>query len=109
MYSVHRSAFIVHRSYFNCPSALVGAREACGEGDCGDHARMFRDATARDVEGRAVIDRSAYEREAQRHVDGLAEREALDGNHRLIMVARNDRVELAARRAKEDRVRRERP
>src|SRR5205085_682120 len=47
--------------------------------------------------------------EPQRHVDGLAEREALDGDHRLVMVARNDRVELAARRAQEYRVGRERP
>src|SRR5205085_9730578 len=54
------------------------------------------DAPARDVEGRAVVNGGAYEGKPERHVNGLAERQALDRNHRLIMVARNDRVELAA-------------
>src|SRR5215213_10873468 len=102
------SSLIIHHSSLNFdrPAALVGAREARGQGDGGDHARMLGDAAPRDVEGRAVIDRGAYEGEAQRDVDRLAEREALHGDHRLVMVTRNDRVELAARGAQKDRVRR---
>src|SRR5205085_2864320 len=96
-------------SYFDGPAALVGASEMRGQLDGGDHARMLRDAPARDVEGRAVVNRGTYERQAQSDVDRLAEREALDGDHRLVMVTRNHRVELAARRAQEDRVSRVRP
>src|ERR687889_382663 len=89
------SSFVIPHSSLNLhrPPAVVGAREARGQDYRGDHARMLRDAAARDVEGRAVVDRRAYERDPQRHVDRLAEREALDRDHRLVMVARNDRVE----------------
>src|SRR5437763_15755264 len=98
------SSFILPPSSlnFNGPAALVGASEMRGQLDGGDHARMLSDAPARDVEGRAVVNRGAYERQAQSDVDRLAEREALDGDHRLIMVTRNHRVELAARGAQED-------
>src|SRR5256714_14219835 len=109
----HHSSLITHHSSllldFNGSAALVGARQVRGQLDGGDHARMLRDAPARDVEGRAVVNRGAYERQAQSDVDRLAEREALDGDHCLGLVTRYHRVELAARRAQEDRVSRGRP
>ena len=107
--TIHPSLITPHSNFHRPSAALVGAREARGEGDGGDHAGMLGDAAARDVEGRAVIDRGADEGQAERDVDGLAEREALDGDHRLVMVARNHGVELAARGAQKDRVGRVRP
>src|ERR1043165_2218177 len=105
------SSFILPPSSlnFNRSAALVGARQARGQRDGGDHARMLGHAAARDVEGRAVVNRRADERQAERDVDRLAEGKTLDGNHRLVMVARNQGVELAARGAQENRVRRGRP
>src|SRR2546423_5304258 len=102
-------SFSVHSSYFNRPAALVGARQTRGQRDRGDHARMLCSPAARDVESRSVVNRRAYERQAERDVDRLAERETFDGDHRLIMVTRNHRVELAARCAQENRVRGVRP
>src|ERR1044071_3562236 len=65
---------------------------------------MFRQPLARNIEGRPVIYGRAYERQAKGDVDGLAKRQAFDGDHRLVMVTRNDPVKLAARGAQEDRV-----
>ena len=60
-----------------------------------------------DVEGGAVIDRGADDRQAQRHVHRLAEREQLDRNQPLIVIAGDDDVELAAARRAGTRCRRE--
>src|ERR1044072_3084088 len=64
---------------------------------------MFRQPLARNIEGGPVIYGRAYEWQAKGDVDGLAKRQAFDGDHRLIMVTRNDPVKLAARGAQEDR------
>jgi len=55
-----------------------------------------------------VIDRCPDDWKAERHVDGPAEGQQLHGNQPLIVIAGNDRIELAACRAAEDGVARER-
>ena len=73
------------------------------------HAAGVGDAAAGDVERGAVIDRRADDRQAQRDVHGLAEREQLHGHQALIVVAGDDDVELAAVRAHEHGVGGQRP
>jgi hypothetical protein len=51
-----------------------------------------------------VIDRRADDRQADRDVDGGAERQQLDRDEPLVVVAGNHRIELAAYGAHEDRV-----
>ena len=59
------------------------------------------DAFAGDVERGAVIDRRADDRQAERDVHRVTEREQLHGNQSLIVIAGDHRVELAPRRAHE--------
>src|SRR5437660_8927633 len=53
-------------------------RESRGQAHGRDHAARIGDALARDVERGAVIDRRPHDRQAERHIDRLAEREKLD-------------------------------
>src|SRR5215831_4191435 len=65
---------------------------------------MFGYTPARNVKRGPMIDRGANERQAQSHVNRLTKRKALDGDHRLVMIARDHDVELAARGPQENRV-----
>src|SRR5581483_1628165 len=57
-----------------------------------------------DIEGGPVINRGANEWQPDGDVDGLAEGETLDGDQSLVVIAGDDDVELAARRAQENGV-----
>ena len=88
--------------------ATVSSFRPCGEArrqhDGLDQARGVGAILPGDVEGGAVIDRGADDRQAERDVDGGSEGEQLHRNESLVMVAGHDRVELAARGADEDGV-----
>ena len=73
--------------------------------------RLVGSATscAGDVERGAVIDRGADDRKAERDVDRVTEREQLDGNQTLIVIAGDHRVELPLRGAHEHGVAGQRP
>jgi hypothetical protein len=51
-----------------------------------------------------VIDRRPDDGKPERHVDGPAEREQFHGNQPLIVIAGDDRIELATGGAAEDGV-----
>ena len=61
-------------------------RHARGEPQRRDQARRIGLAGAGNVEGRAVIGRGAHERQAERDVDGVLERERLDRDQRLVVI-----------------------
>ena len=65
-------------------------------------------AGAGDVEGGAVIGRGAHERQAERDVDRVIERQRLDRDQRLVVIHRERRVVALARRLMEHRVGRQR-
>ena len=68
---------------------------------------MLRNSLSGDIERRAMIDRRANKWQAQGDIDCFAKRKTLDGNHRLVMITRDDGVELAPRSAQVNRVGRE--
>src|SRR5437870_777261 len=72
------------------------------------HAGMFRDSLSCNVEGGAMIDRGANEWQTQRYINRLAKRKTFNRNHSLIMIARNDTIELSMRGAQENCISRER-
>ena len=67
-----------------------------GEFDGRNHAAVLGDALPCDVEGCAVVYRSAQERQAERDVDCFTERHALNRNESLIVITRKHNVEFAA-------------
>ena len=86
-----------------------GADEARRELERGDEARRARAAGAGDVERGAVIRRGAHERQAERHIDRMIERERLDRDQRLIVIHRERGVVAAPRGGVEHGVGRQRP
>src|SRR5581483_3357510 len=74
-----------------------------------DHALRIGFSRAGDVERSAVVDRRPDDRQAQRDVDRLAERDQLHRNEPLIVVAGHHDVELAPGGTNEHRVGRKRP
>ena len=56
-----------------------------------------------------MVDGRADDRQAQRHIHRLSERQQLDGDQSLIVVARDHRVELSAQGSYEHGIRRKRP
>ena len=85
-------------------AALPPVRQARRQHDGLDQARGIGAVLPGDVEGGAVIDGRADDRQAERDVDGGSEGEQLHRNESLVMVAGHDRVELAAGGADEDGV-----
>jgi hypothetical protein len=79
-----------------------------GEIDRCPHAAGIGAAGTRDVQGGAVIGRSAGEWEAESDIHSAAECGDFDGRHANIVVGRQHRVELTAHRPDEDGVGRER-
>jgi hypothetical protein len=71
-------------------------RKTSGEQHGFDHAGWIRNPFACDIECRSVIDRCPDDRKAECHVDRPAEREQLDRNQPLIVIAGDDGIELAA-------------
>jgi hypothetical protein len=71
-------------------------RELRGQKDGRDHALRVGDTPARDVERRPMIDRRPDNRETERDVDCAPERDQLDRDQSLIVIARDDDVELSA-------------
>src|SRR6266704_2874920 len=82
------------------------AGKLCGDPDGGEEALVPGDATPGDVERRAMIDRGANDRKTEGDVDPAFEAVHLDGDVALVMILSDDDVELAARGAPEDRIRR---
>src|SRR5262245_58328832 len=82
--------------------------ESRGEQRRLDHARGIGQVLSGDVECRAVVDRGANDREPERDVDGTSECEQLHRNQTLIVIAGDHGIELAAYRAPEYCVSRER-
>ena len=66
-------------------------------------------ARSGDVEGSAVIDRGAVDRQAERDVHGGVEGDELDRDVALVVILRDDQIEGAVIGAVEDRVGRNRP
>ena len=73
------------------------------------HRRGVGPAGAGDGEGGTVIDRGADEGQAEGPVGGETERRALDCDQPLVVIERQDPIELFARQAREERVRALRP
>jgi len=73
------------------------------------HRPRVRPPGPGEIEGGAVTWRRADERQTERHVHRPVPREELDGDQRLVVVHRDDRVVLAARRPREHGIRRPRP
>src|SRR5438270_11282293 len=71
-------------------------RQTRREQDGGDHALRIRDSLARDVERGPMIDRRAYDRQPECDVHCLAERRELHRDETLVVIARDDHVELTA-------------
>ena len=84
-------------------------RHARGEPQRRDQARRVGLAGAGNVEGRAVIRRGADERQSQRDVDGILERDRLDRDQRLVVIHADRAVVGLARRGVKHRIRRQRP
>src|SRR5579871_944413 len=68
------------------------------------HAACVGGVASRDVEGRAVIDRRANDRNASGNVDRAFEIEELHRNVALVVVHRDHQIVRAARRLQENRV-----
>ena len=79
-------------------------RQPCRQPHRRNHTARIGDAPAGDIERRAVIDRRPHDRQTERDVHGLAERDELHRNQPLIVIAGDDDVELAADGAHENRV-----
>src|SRR5688572_2678220 len=75
-----------------CPKRLRGRCELDGKLHRFDQAAGVGAAGARDVERGAVVDRGAHERQAEGHVDALAERRVLEHRQALVVVHREHRV-----------------
>ena len=61
-----------------------------------------------DIEGRSMIDRGADDWDAQRNVHRLLEVDGFHGNVALVVVLRDDQIELSAQGANKDGVGRQR-
>src|ERR1044072_4142188 len=70
---------------------------------------MLGESFAGDVESRAMVHRSSDERQSEGHVHGLAKRQTLYRNHRLIVITGDHCIKLAARGSQKNGVCRERP
>ena len=69
---------------------------------------MFGESFAGDIESGAVVHRSPDERQSEGYINGLAKRQTLYWNHRLIVITSDDRVKLPTRGTEKNRIRRER-
>src|SRR6185437_5910476 len=78
----------------------------CGHAHRGLHVRGVRAALARDGKGGAVVDRRANNRDAERDVYRAMEVDQLHRDVALVVIHRDDEVELAAYAADKDGVRR---
>ena len=94
---------VVDRAHAGC------ARHPGGQPQRRDQARRIGPAGAGDVEGGAVIGRGANERQPQRDVDGVVERQRLDRDQRLVVIHADRAVIGFARGFVEHGVGRQRP
>src|SRR5687767_9487704 len=102
---------IVRQGFLDLNGAAALARlhrQFRSQFDRGHHARVLRESFARNVKSSAVIDRGPDKRQTQRDVDRLAKRQTPHRNHCLIVITRDDGVELAARGAQKHGISRKR-
>src|SRR6516165_27154 len=65
---------------------LTPSREPGSELESRDQATRVGAAAAGNIERGSVIRRGSYERQSERYVDGMIERQCLDRNERLIVI-----------------------
>src|SRR5689334_23235698 len=83
---------------------LQGPGELHGDANGGEQALVAGDAAAGDIEGGAVVDRGADDREAEGDVDAAFEAVHLDGDVALVVILGDHDIELAPGSTPEDGV-----